>query len=310
MIFKAVVIDNREFFNKGTITVRIAGHFFRHIEWDLSNDFPDFIDEARDNNAQEFTNDYEAMLTGGIGGGRNYGSVFIPQINEKGIVAFLGGGKTKPIWLGGIFEPVRDDSFNIELVNLPSDKLDSEDDAVIDGQSNLEADPLEINYILRTKNTNRDNAAGLNWEEVPTTNIISIGKRGMRASHLQEDKEKTIDILDDRISIVMRNGDTERIIEIDDETGKIKIITEGDIEVEGDNIAFKAENKITLKSEDHSAVRYDKLIEIIERFEDHSHISYGGGPTGPPVESAGAPLISTVLISDKRDLESPNIKLE
>jgi len=182
LLYKAVVIDNSMLFTRGTI-------------WDLEERFPEVLTEGdlpEEAGSSQFSNDFEATLMSSFGGGRNYGSLVIPQINEKGIVSFLGGSKTNPIWMGGLFEVTRGENFDIEFVNFPSDKFEdgTHVDGITQGEETNFGDeiepPEEKSFIFRTKHTKSDSAEEINFRNQETSNIISLGKRRVRLTHFPE----------------------------------------------------------------------------------------------------------------------------
>lgn len=192
MLYKAVVIDNSMIFTRGTIRVRIAGLYNRNIIWDLQDRFPGTVEEGEREDGTQFSNDFEAKLSSAFGGGRNYGSLVIPQPNEKGLVAFLGNSKKYPVWLGGLFETKRNDDFDVEFVNFPSDNFQegTNTDGVV-GEESLIGDDIEPqedkSIILRTKHTNINSVEEIDFQEQNTSNIISLGKQRVRLTHFPED---------------------------------------------------------------------------------------------------------------------------
>jgi len=143
MFLPAIVIDNTRFFETGTIRVRVAHYYNRPMNWDLSTDFPLSIQEGIkteviDDEEVEITShteDFEALIFAPLGGGRNYGVLNLPQINEKGFITFISGNERRPLWVGSFFEPFRDATLNVLRTNIPSDKVDMEGDG-----ENIEAD--------------------------------------------------------------------------------------------------------------------------------------------------------------------------
>lgn len=248
MLHKAVVIDNSMVFTRGKIRVRIAGMYHRKLEWNLEERFPDLIEEEETEGSNtQFSTDYEALISSAFGGGRNYGSFVIPQINEKGIVSFLGGSKNNPVWLGGLFEASRDDNFDVEFVNFPSDKFeDGEDtDGVIDGEGNIgdDVEPQEEkSFIIRTKHTTSESQEEIDFQQQKTSNIITAGKKRIRVTHFPEDgwkdgvPKKYKDFLigltgeeEDVIRLTSRDEENENYVdfELKEEQGVISLTKEG-----------------------------------------------------------------------------------
>lgn len=271
MLYKAVVLDNSMFFTRGTIRIRIAGFYNKEMIWNLEEKFPDVVEEGNREDATQFSNDYEAYVSTGLGGGRNYGILTIPQPNEKGIVAFMGNSKKYPIWLGAIFEPTRNEDFDVEFVNFPSDKFvdgENSDGILAEGESNFAEDepPEEKNIIIRTKNTSIDAVENIDFQQQDTTNIISVGKRKVRISHfpegsweegepnkvldfiigLNEDSEEVISLAKKKID--KDNGDTYSQLVLKEEEGNLSFYKEGSAQNE---IKFDSEQVfITKKNEE------------------------------------------------------------
>ena len=188
MIYKALVIDNSKFFERGTITVRIANFYFGEMTWDLVDKFPEQINENKIEGNDSRTLDWEAKIFSPLGGGRNYGALFLPQINESGLVTFINGNQRDCIWMGSLFESFRDDDYKVTHLNIPSDGLSTEgvdSDAVITDT----AEALKKNFILRTKNTTfiEGDPDALDWDRVNTTNVLSIGEKEFLLRHYAEE---------------------------------------------------------------------------------------------------------------------------
>jgi len=190
MIYEAIVIDNSKFFERGTITVRVSNFYFGNMTYNLVDDFPNSIKDNEIEGIDYKTLDFEALIHSSIGGGRNYGLFAMPQINEHGIVSFLNGGNKKIVWLGSIFNPIKEEG-EIKAVNIPSDKLEAEgvnQDGSINKVNNLENESINNNIILRTKNTIfTDTSDDINWEKVSTTNIVSIGEDRVKLIHFAKE---------------------------------------------------------------------------------------------------------------------------
>lgn len=391
MIYKAVVLDNSMLFTRGTIRVRIAGFYNKKIVWNLEERFPDTLTEGDvegDVNTQ-FSNDFEAQLIAPFGGGRNYGALIIPQVNEKGLVTFLGTSKSRPIWLGGLFETKRDENFNVEFVNFPSDKFEDGEntDGVLNDEGNI-GDDIELqeekSIIIRTKHTNTNSAEEIDFQQQETSNIITVGKRRIKATHFpenswEEGKPKVFtDFLigqdedgNDVIRLLNKNHKDEDFVEFEltkehgilsltkggteqarfsmdeediilfnkegenkisftdsgveiynrDGNNKITFNDSDEIEIENDSgskitmtssgtIQIMGDMNVEIMGNAHTAVRLEQLLDIIDQFETHTHISYGPGPTGPAMGPPGAPTIDLLIMAFKNQLGSRNIKVE
>lgn len=378
MFYKAIITDNSDFFKTGKVKVRLAKFYTAGMVWDLSSN------EKALETFKEFGSDFEAELFSPLGGGRNYGILFVPQINEKGIVFFLGRGFNKPIWMGSLFEAGRDEDNKINHINIPSDLSEAEgedSDGSIKKEFNMDAEDeseaLEKNIVIRTKNTTYKNEdiKELDWQEQRTSNIISIGKKNIKIRHFNDEdgwdettpqkwqditinkdedekdqilftiqndvdnKKSNIKIIDEKISFEIDNdGDINSFI--CDENGFsfidknenelnstdtgwtlemkdgsiIEMKNDGDITIEAKsgNLILKGNTDINLNGDDDTAVKYSKLKNIIEKFEEHVHITQGpAGPTSGAMNGpAGAPPIGSIITSDKLNMESKNVKVK
>ena len=335
MLYKAIVIDNTNLFTRGTIRVRVPNFYNKKMTWNLEENFPASIEEGDEGTDGEFTKDFEAILHSPLGGGRNYGVLQVPQINEKGIVAFLGGGLSKPVWMGSIFEPVRDDSFQMEYVNFPSDKFeDGEDSDGVNSESNIGDDvekDLEKSIIIRTKHTTKDSASDIDFQQQKTSNIISIGKRRTRITNFQEEDWNGDSAENYSDIIIGLNDDGEDVIQIErkkeDKTITFKIssegifasIEEGDFNLITENVNITSEKtfvdgdaeitgKVKIAGGGDSVVLHGDLVDIIEKFENHIHVS-PAGPTSPPLEVNQAPL-APGIIGKKNSMKSKNLETD
>jgi len=217
MLYSALCINNREYFEKGTITVRVFAYYIRprtsdgkNLNIDDLSKNTDLLKESKNKELPNTSNDFEALVFASLGGGRNYGMFSLPQINEKGIVAFLDGDIHKPIWLGSYFQPIRDDNYEVKFVNIPNDQLNKEgegSDGSKDKTSQLNGE--ENTLILRTKHTGPGSGDSLNWEKVSTENIFAVDSKKVKVTHITEwngdtpQKYQTI--------IIDKPGDTEEI---------------------------------------------------------------------------------------------------
>ena len=286
MIYKAVIVDNSMLFIRGTVRVRIVGFFHANNFLNLEENFEEEIREeaarAEIKKNSQFSNDFEAILTSSIGGGRNYGSLYVPQINEKGVVAFLGSSRKNPVWLGGLFEAKRDDNFQVEYVNFPTDRfIEGENtDGVVSGTGNIGDDiesQEEKSFIIRTKHTSRNSQPEIDFQQQETSNIISVGKKRIRVTHFPEGSwedgipKKYNDILiglteesENVIKLLNKNeqNDTEFSFEINEDKGIINLLKDGEIkgsfEINEESVTLSNNN-----NQNKISLSYDSSIELI-----------------------------------------------
>jgi hypothetical protein len=266
MLYKAVVVDNTKFYSHGILLCRVEGMFLRNFDWDLSTDYPESIELGNENPEQIGL--VKCILSSPSGGGDNFGLLILPQINEKGLVAFLDNNRTKGVWIKSIFEPKYpkttkpdgsievDRTEDIEKVNIPNNDDNTEEDGSISGESKQKTDPLKTNLIYRTKTTNKDSAEGVDFKENYTTNIVSIGEEGMEISHYSEDDwdngssigRKKIMLDDTQISLTFNKEDIEHKMTLSEEGLKVNI-TDGS---QTNEIIFDFTDGFTIKLPDQT----------------------------------------------------------
>lgn len=206
MLYSALCINNTNYFESGTITVRVFEYYGsprtarkndRVVSTGVDNLATNInmIKEGKDN--EEFSTakqnmDFEAVIFAPFGGGRNYGSFVMPQVNEKGVVAFLDGAFSKPIWMGSYFDKVRDIDMELKdkiSISTPNDHPDNE---TIEGDSvNTMIANENVSMVIRTKHTEYDESATekvdwANTEEQTTENLISVSDKRVRVRHYTE----------------------------------------------------------------------------------------------------------------------------
>lgn len=245
-VYQGIVISNENYYSRGTITVRVGGIgiYNKPMQWDLTENFPDFIKES-DKGDPDRTNDLEVAISGPLGGGRNYGVFCLPQVNEIGLVMFIGGNLKKPVWIGSLFQPTRDENFSVAHTNIPSDKTEAEgedQDGAVALAQNMDAEndeeALGKNIVIRTKTTRYDESDvdKINWQKVSTSNIVSIEEKKIRFRHFSDTDgwDETTPKKWQEIIIARDedNGDKETVMlevvnDTDDKKASIKITEDG-----------------------------------------------------------------------------------
>jgi hypothetical protein len=336
MLYEALVIDNSTFYSNGKIIVRIPNFYNRNMNWDLSTDHPNLINEGKDGDK---ILDFEALVYSPYGGGRNFGVFFLPQINQKGFVMPIGHHSNKFVWLGSFFEPFRDEQFNVEYVNIPSDNIESEgedSDGVIGGEQNMDAesieDALKKNFVARFKTTNANSIEEIDWQQRPTSNIITIGDKKATITHFAEEEGwsdgtannyQTISIGEDEegnqaIDLKFTNGESFQELKIEDGLIKAQIDKEGtiiSIEISPDggvnlitegDVVLDIEGKLKISDASDQVVLYSELVKIIEAFEKHIHQTPNGPTVGDPLNADMSPL-SSKITTPKNDMKSEKV---
>jgi len=204
MIYQAQVLETSNFLKTGTIRVRVAQYYNKPMTWDLSGNpvvIKEGVEKSSDNK-KEYHKDFEAYVFSPIGGGENYGLFFLPQVNTKGLVAFIGnpfyqGGTC--FWLGSLFEPEMKDG-NATKINFPSDKVNANgggQDGFTNSTLNMDAD-LSGSLVMRLKSTSYNKEEtdinkqknALNWEMANTENLVVVNKQKVLVHHSLEYDDK------------------------------------------------------------------------------------------------------------------------
>jgi hypothetical protein len=329
VIYSALCIDNSKYYEKGTITVRIFAYYnsirtskgkSKQID-DLSSGA--FKTEGTDHNliTENLSEDFEALVYAPIGGGRNYGIFMLPQINSRGIVAFLDADFGKPIWLGSYFQPIRNPNNykDIQAINFPSDKEEdgTNKDGSVAGSANMD-NSMDKTIVIRTKHTDSGN---LDWQTQDTENLVIINDTKIKAKHITEwdngnPKKYQEFVLDGeneaaKIETLDENGKTVVSIEAnkfsitlyDGSEEKLKIdgTTNGELNI---NTANQQQN-VNINGNEKSFVLYDDLKDIVDKFENHIHI--GSVITTPPLDATTA-AVSSQIANSKMNMKATYVK--
>lgn len=209
MIYEALVIDNSNFINKGTIRVRIKQMSLSPtITRDLSVDPTKSIDTfgnqkwVERNGEKVFTYvDTDVKVSSPIGGGYDYGVFYLPQPNSWGLVASIGdswseSSRDNYVWLGALYQ--RD--INNGDINIPSSEVLTKSNGVEHGETNL--NNFNSTFVFKTKTTSisggaeeidqKESQKTLDWKKRPTENLIIIDKDKIQVCHnIVNEKEET-----------------------------------------------------------------------------------------------------------------------
>ena len=251
MIYEALVIDNADFVEKGTIRVRIKSYTLSpKMTQDLSIDPIKSIEtngkqEWKERNGEKvFTYvDTDVRVSSPFGGGYDYGFFYLPQPNSWGLVTSVGNdfevsSRDNFIWIGSIYS--RD--IVTKSIDIPSSSLDTKFNGVDgDGTSAIaRLDNINSALVIKTKTTSISGGAQdidqeksqttLNWKKRPTENLIIIDKDKIQITHniLNDDEEsvavETFNIDSDGFLLNYRNRET-------DENSKISLDNNGNFEI-------------------------------------------------------------------------------
>lgn len=213
MIYSALCLDNTHYFEKGTIKVRIFEYYgipkryYKDGKIINTNvdDLSKIEDELTKGDAGSLEEggasaDFEAMVFAPLGGGRNYGIFALPKTNEKGIVAFLDGSLSVPIWLGSYFQPIKNekDYNKVDFVNAPNEDPGIDgvgSDMAKEGAANVENATVseemlgdQNTIILRTKTTIPGASADMDFEQTDSENLVALDSKKIRVRHFTGDE--------------------------------------------------------------------------------------------------------------------------
>ena len=241
MIYEALVIDNEDFADKGTIRVRIKQKTLDpRILKDLSVDPKKSIEEYgsqewRDRNGENvFTYvDTDVKVSSPFGGGFDYGFFYLPQPNSWGLVGNIGDPwdettRDNYVWLGALY--VRD--VETHDIHIPSNEIENKYDGVTgtarDTVTHL--DNFNSTLVIKTKSTHiagtakeidqNESRNTLDWKKRPTEYLIIIDRDRINIKHnvlkVNDSNEEesvaleTIDISDEGFSLNYENKKTFR----------------------------------------------------------------------------------------------------
>jgi hypothetical protein len=327
MFYHAICIDNSKFLEKGTIRVRVFAHFnYPRTKGDETEIYIDDLSKNPDlialaERSESDYDDLDAQVFTPLGGGRNFGMLYLPQVNAKGLVTYIDENHLMPLWVGSYFEARHNltDYDKIEYVNAPSD-VKSEDgtnkDAFADGVTNFQGDVTDT-LVIRTKHTvmNKSDGAKMDFEQQDTENLILINKNEATIRHYSKWDNGTPKQYQDISIETFENGEPKIIIKFkdeDDNKSNIIYLTKDDILLESDDgsspistINIKGGDGITFIDDTDNLVTYKDLKEIVDKIEAHKHVRFpatgSDGLTGEPVLGQGTPFKSEI-ITPKRDM--------
>lgn len=317
MAYSAIVLDNTEFFTKGTITVRVAKYFNAPFTWDLSNDtsiLKQFEQLKKENKVEDFNN---CLVSTPLGGGRNYGLFMLPQINSVGRVSFLDDTFSQPVWEGAFFKPHHGDNFVVEYVGIPNDQEEQEGENTDGAKKGKNIQGDEGTIILRQKTTNKDD---YNWQEANTQNLVVLDGEKLKIIHFFEWDGTTPKKWQE---ILLENGEVKIENKSDDNTTSF-LLKEKEMKMSVDDgeessvtlstsdpgikITLSGNNAIELLGTGDFLTKYEDLLDIIERLADHKHTCPITGIT-PDVLDGGTPFGPSIT-NPKRSMKAERIKTE
>ena len=245
-IYRAIVTDVSCFEATGKIKTRISAFHSGSVTSNLLNGY--------DSNtyADVTSRDILTDIILPFGGGYNYGMFKLPQINSVGLVAFINGSRSLPIWLGSTANSLFNSSNELVESDIPSDRdnnypakyYDEDEEKSVFNFDDANA------FIIKTKKNYLDeftNPETMNWQNNPVENSFVLSSAKASLYHrvnddsyqefilsndsekgtgsisigyvISEDEFKRITANDDSITIRNKNGNVEAQITLDDEGG-------------------------------------------------------------------------------------------
>lgn len=266
-VYKAIVTDVSCFEQTGKIRTRISAFNGGGVPKNLIDGYDS--DTYADVSSRDTLTDI--MLP--FGGGYDYGMFKLPQVNSVGLVAFIDGSRTAPIWIGATANTI----FNIEneLVqsDLPSDRNNNKPAKYYDdseGRSVFNFDDSNA-FIIKTKKNelvDLKDYETMNWENNPVENSFILSSAKASIYHrIDEDTYQEFVLSNDSQN---NTGSIEMAYVIDEETFKRITVNDESITIRNKN--GDAEAKIILGN--------DGTI-YINSFEDN----IGNKQTGSRIET-------------------------
>lgn len=186
-VYRAIVTDVSCFEQTGKIKTRISAFNNGSVPRDLINGY----DSESFSNV--ITKDILTDIMLPFGGGYDYGMFKLPQVNSVGLVAFIDGSKSFPIWIGSTANSIVDRNNNLIEFDLPSDK-DNGKPAIYSDDSKKTIFNYEDknSFIIKTKTNTLDNYLNpetMVWSNNPVENSLILNSYKARLYHRIDDYE-------------------------------------------------------------------------------------------------------------------------
>ena len=186
--YRAIVTDTDVFEETGRIKTRISIFNNMFIEKDLLDDFN--IDDFK----KRVEGDSLTYILSPFGGGNNFGMFKLPQVNSVGLVSFIDGNPSMPVWVGGLNNILLTNSGSIAQLDIPSDDLESElsyFDYNTEKRTTTKNSSDKNSFVIRTK-TNElvdfSNINSINWKENKTENGLVMNADHFEILHRKDDE--------------------------------------------------------------------------------------------------------------------------
>ena len=284
-IFRAIVTDISCFEKTGKIKTRISAFNSGSTPKDLVNGYDS------DSFADIISRDILTDIMMPFGGGADYGMFKLPQVNSTGLVAFIDGSTSNPIWIGATAKANTDSDYNIVQLDFPSDNDNNEPAIYYDNRIVYNLNDSN-SFIIKTKTNKLDDYTKpetMEWVNNPVENSLIMNSAKFSIFHRVDDDTYQEFILDNgtdnsegtvKIGYVVSDEEFKRIT-FDDNTITIRNKS-GDIEAEmilndEGNIYITAFDSDGSKVPGKEGSRVGTSIEMtpasIELNTGHSHIS-------------------------------------
>lgn len=191
-IFKAIVTDISCFEKTGKIKTRISAFNNGASPKDLINGYDS------ESFSELISRDVLTDIMLPFGGGTDYGMFKLPQVNSTGLVAFINGSKSNPIWIGATANSNIDSDNNIVKLDFPSDNNNNEpaiyyDNGIVFNMN----DPNS--FIIKTKTNKLDDYTKpetMVWSNNPVENSLIMNSAKLSLYHRVDDNTYHEFILD------------------------------------------------------------------------------------------------------------------
>lgn len=185
-IYKAIVTDVSCFEQTGKIRTRISAFHGGSVPKNLLDGYDS--DTYSDVSSRDILTDI--MMP--FGGGYNYGMFKLPQINSVGLVAFIDGSRSTPVWIGSTANSL----FNMENspveFDIPSDKNNGYPSRYYNETENKSKFNMEDQnaFIINTKKNDLpdfNQPETMNWVKNPVENSLVLSSTKASIYHRIDD---------------------------------------------------------------------------------------------------------------------------
>lgn len=172
-IYKAIVTDVSCFEQTGKIRTRISAFQGGGVPKDLLDGYDS--ESYADVTSRDILTDI--MLP--FGGGYDYGMFKLPQVNSVGLVAFIDGSRTTPVWIGSTANSIFNTDDELIQSDIPSDRNNGYPAKYFDESENKSVfnfDDANAFVIKTKKNELKDfnKPETMDWKKNPVENSFIL----------------------------------------------------------------------------------------------------------------------------------------